>query len=274
MSAEVPRIERHRIAELPSDIGDLMHLLVLDVRDTDLEELPETVGELSTLMSLRGTNNLWRSEIENLTSLQELVLGKVVMSPWFTLELSKLTELRMLEISFLDTGGLIEALIDSVRGLRRIKNLTLRFTEEVLVSSWDTWEPPRELCQFVMEGICLARLPVWVNSTRVPHLSYLRLKLMAVEAPDWEVLASMLELCYLCIYSTNSNVLESPLDDGHRWRKYGQKDVLGAKYPRFGFLSFILSFLSPICTYHFGVSMLWLSLMMSLMKTGIGSSPK
>jgi hypothetical protein len=229
-----------RVAELPIEIGDLMHLLVLDVRDTDLEELPETVGELSMLMSLRGTNDLWRSEIENLTSLQELVLEEVIMTPWFTMELGKLKELRMLEISFLDTGGLIKSLLESVCGLRRIKNLTLRFMEEeVLVSSWETWEPPRELCQFVMEGICLARLPAWVNSMCVPHLSYLRLKLMVMEARDWEVLASMLELHYLCIYSTNSN-LESPVDDGHRWMKYGQKGVIGYKYPRFGFISYFL----------------------------------
>jgi hypothetical protein len=25
---------------------------------------------------------------------------------------------------------------------------------------------------------------------------------------------------------------EGPADDGHSWRKYGQKDILGAKYPR------------------------------------------
>jgi len=26
--------------------------------------------------------------------------------------------------------------------------------------------------------------------------------------------------------------LEGPLDDGHSWRKYGQKDILGANFPR------------------------------------------
>jgi hypothetical protein len=26
--------------------------------------------------------------------------------------------------------------------------------------------------------------------------------------------------------------LEGPLDDGFSWRKYGQKAILGAKYPR------------------------------------------
>lgn len=28
------------------------------------------------------------------------------------------------------------------------------------------------------------------------------------------------------------NGLEGPTDDGYSWRKYGQKDILGAKYPR------------------------------------------
>jgi hypothetical protein len=25
---------------------------------------------------------------------------------------------------------------------------------------------------------------------------------------------------------------EAPIDDGHSWRKYGQKTILGAQYPR------------------------------------------
>ncbi|KAK8509042.1 hypothetical protein V6N13_100518 [Hibiscus sabdariffa] len=31
---------------------------------------------------------------------------------------------------------------------------------------------------------------------------------------------------------SSENLLEGPHDDGHSWRKYGQKDILGAKYPR------------------------------------------
>lgn len=31
----------------------------------------------------------------------------------------------------------------------------------------------------------------------------------------------------------SENGLEGPGDDGYSWRKYGQKDILGAKYPRF-----------------------------------------
>ncbi|KAK4262873.1 hypothetical protein QN277_028372 [Acacia crassicarpa] len=32
--------------------------------------------------------------------------------------------------------------------------------------------------------------------------------------------------------SSSDNALEGPQDDGFSWRKYGQKDILGAKYPR------------------------------------------
>jgi len=27
--------------------------------------------------------------------------------------------------------------------------------------------------------------------------------------------------------------VEGPLDDGYSWRKYGQKDILGAAHPRY-----------------------------------------
>ncbi|KAK8447942.1 hypothetical protein SEVIR_8G178800v4 [Setaria viridis] len=233
-----------RVAKLPREIGDLVHLLVLDVRDTGLEELPETVRELSKLMSLRVNDSmsyLWLLWVGKLTSLQELVLGNVVMSPWLIAELGKLTELRILEISFLESGEHMESLLEALRGLCRIRILTLRFCpDEVLVSSWEGWEPPRQLCQFVMEGVCLARLPGWVNSTCVPHLSYLRLKLLVMEAQDWEVLARMPELHSLCIYSTlrlsSAGSVESPIYDGYNWRMYGQKEIPGPKHPRVYYL--------------------------------------
>uniref|UniRef100_A0A453KMK7 WRKY domain-containing protein n=1 Tax=Aegilops tauschii subsp. strangulata TaxID=200361 RepID=A0A453KMK7_AEGTS len=32
--------------------------------------------------------------------------------------------------------------------------------------------------------------------------------------------------------SSEGGGAETPVDDGHSWRKYGQKDILGAKHPR------------------------------------------
>lgn len=31
---------------------------------------------------------------------------------------------------------------------------------------------------------------------------------------------------------TSESLLEGTHEDGYSWRKYGQKDILGAKYPR------------------------------------------
>lgn len=31
---------------------------------------------------------------------------------------------------------------------------------------------------------------------------------------------------------SSENGIEGSQEDGHSWRKYGQKDILGAKYPR------------------------------------------
>ncbi|XP_020675371.2 probable WRKY transcription factor 53 [Dendrobium catenatum] len=34
------------------------------------------------------------------------------------------------------------------------------------------------------------------------------------------------------VKACSGSAMEIPLDDGHSWRKYGQKDILGAKFPR------------------------------------------
>ena len=42
---------------------------------------------------------------------------------------------------------------------------------------------------------------------------------------------------------------ENPVDDGHSWRKYGQKEILGAKHPRLVcWCSFPYISRSSICT--------------------------
>lgn len=49
---------------------------------------------------------------------------------------------------------------------------------------------------------------------------------------------------------------EGPPDDGYSWRKYGQKDILVAKYPRYRtlFLKYILinTFVNKFSIRNFG----------------------
>jgi len=35
---------------------------------------------------------------------------------------------------------------------------------------------------------------------------------------------------------TREEESEAPIDDGHQWRKYGQKEILNAKFPRYRYM--------------------------------------
>lgn len=40
----------------------------------------------------------------------------------------------------------------------------------------------------------------------------------------------------------SGNMVEGPLSDGYSWRKYGQKDILGANHPRLETLIHVTNF--------------------------------
>lgn len=199
-----------RVVELPSKtLRDLVHLQVLDVRDTDLVALPATVSELSQLMALRSNGSTrMLASVGKLTFLQQLQLSLSAESlRSFALELCKLTDLRMLELD-IDVFGIemvertasLGALVESIHTLRRIQYLDLSCRTTAVLSSWQGWEPPRQVCHFSVDGTCLPRLPAWVNSTIVPRLSCLDLTLSAVEARDLDILARMPMLLFLGVY--------------------------------------------------------------------------
>jgi len=50
---------------------------------------------------------------------------------------------------------------------------------------------------------------------------------------------------------STDNGLEGHHDDGFSWRKYGQKDILGAKYPRWQFLSLLSWMTSQMSLFFF-----------------------
>lgn len=93
--------------------------------------------------------------------------------------------------------------MESLRSLRRIQRLKIRFnpyqTEFPLVSSWEGWEPPRHLSQFCMSNMSMPRLPAWVNSACIPHLTHLTCNVPAMESQGLDVLGGMPELRYLWI---------------------------------------------------------------------------
>uniref|UniRef100_A0A0E0J3R2 Uncharacterized protein n=1 Tax=Oryza nivara TaxID=4536 RepID=A0A0E0J3R2_ORYNI len=134
--------------------------------------------------------------IGNFRSLQELDLGMGTIESYenFGMEVGKLTELRMLNIKGIDEGKW-KALIESVFMLPRIQKLEISFFslgKMIIWDGWDHWEPSRQLQQLSINGICLPRLPVWMNSICIPHLSCMDLKVSTIEASDLDVIARYL----------------------------------------------------------------------------------
>jgi len=198
------------VAELPWNIGhDLKHLQTLDVTGTGIKELPPSVGELSKLMCLHtmyGTKMM--GGIGKLTSLEELDLASVEKCPNFVTELGKLTEVTVLHIGFDEMEkSAFKALIESLCNMHKIQSLWMisEPDESVPVGSWEDWVPSSNLCELALYGICLSRLPSCICFSRVPHLSYLAIKVEVIEARDLQILGRLPLLRYLGITNDNED---------------------------------------------------------------------
>jgi len=103
---------------------------MLDLTDSNIEELPQSVTLLRQLRCLRCFSLMLElpQQMGNLTLLEELQLGTVVNeSRNFADELSKLTELRVIHINYKGMFGerWKEALLESLIKLQKIEELEL-----------------------------------------------------------------------------------------------------------------------------------------------------
>uniref|UniRef100_A0A0E0ARD1 Uncharacterized protein n=1 Tax=Oryza glumipatula TaxID=40148 RepID=A0A0E0ARD1_9ORYZ len=157
------------ITELPKEVGDLIFLQTLDLRETFILELPESVGLLTQLLCLyvdHGTR-IPADLIGNLTSLQELCIRPADNNNFndmrqFVKALGRLRELRVLQtqIDVLD-DSMEKDLLESIENLHKIRYL------EILGTSWGmniTWTrigfiSTRHLKRLCLECIEFSRLP-------------------------------------------------------------------------------------------------------------------
>ncbi|KAL2543806.1 putative WRKY transcription factor 53 [Forsythia ovata] len=65
-----------------------------------------------------------------------------------------------------------------------------------------------------------------------PRSEYLNKNFKNQEHQDTRKKRKQLHTWTEIVRVNSENGLEGPTDDGYNWRKYGQKDILGAKYPR------------------------------------------
>ncbi|XP_037450489.1 disease resistance protein RGA5-like, partial [Triticum dicoccoides] len=197
---------------LPERIGhDLKFLEVLDLRRGLIGDLPPSVGELRNLRCLQADmHTKMKGEIGKLTSLEELQLYKVNKCPNFYTDVGNLIKLRVLKIHFkrMDETT-VKALMKSLCKLCKIQSLTVgggqgfvqyKTNTPVLIDgSLENMAPSPKLCLLSLEGILVPKMPSWINSSRVPLLYHLCLKVQVVEARDILLLGRLPSLINLIL---------------------------------------------------------------------------
>jgi len=209
------------ICELPKEIEALKFLQTLDLEDNRIVELPSSIGQLTQLVCLRSSGNMWRfvdGVIGNLKSLEELTLeiysdfnGKSAWGDLLT-ELGNLTSLRVLNVQHFDEmdEGFEDASLESLRNLQKLHKLSLHLPSRRF-SSFRQEAPgfvlSRQLRYLVFKAREFPRMPTWINSCLLPNLSHLSIYVRFLCHGDMRILARLPELRFLDLTTCSSVVV-------------------------------------------------------------------
>nr|UBY06908.1 NBS-LRR disease resistance protein [Dasypyrum villosum] len=186
------------VRELPMDIVKLQLLQTLDVRDTSIKELPASFVQLRKLICLYVDSDVKLPKgMENLTSLEVLQQVNLTTSPHIVKELSHLTEVREIKL-FCDSEDVdlinMDILTESLGNLQKLQILFIDFGGRLMDCMRESWVPPPCLHTFdswsVQEGPFL-RLPEWINSTSLPHLSSLAIFVKELQGDDLQIIGML-----------------------------------------------------------------------------------
>jgi hypothetical protein len=174
------------------------------LKQTCIKELPQSIRLLRKLKRLSADGLVLAPNwIGNLTSLEELQLGISGQSSIFVKELGKLTELRSLSCYLgqeLDSCSK-KTFVESICNLPKIQVILLigrpfEWSKWKADACWQGYEPPRQLRVLIDAWGEFSSLPAWINSSLLPNLFYLQLK-VDLEKQDWLILGSLPELRYV-----------------------------------------------------------------------------
>nr|UBY06851.1 NBS-LRR disease resistance protein [Dasypyrum villosum] len=186
------------VRELPMDMGKLQLLQTLDVRDTSIKELPTSFVQLRKLICLYVDADVKLPKgMENLTSLEVLQDVQLSSSPHIVKELSHLTEVRELRL-YCDTGDVdpinMDILIESLGNLQKLQILRIDFGGGSTDCMRESWVPPPHLHTFDSWNYpeeSFLRLPKWINSTSLPHLSTLSIVVEELQGDDLQIIGML-----------------------------------------------------------------------------------
>nr|UBY06896.1 NBS-LRR disease resistance protein [Dasypyrum villosum] len=195
------------VHELPVDISKPQFLQILDIRGTRINELPASIVQLSNLICLYVYVDVKLPKgMENLTSLEVLQNVNLTLSPHIVKELSHLTELRELKL-YCDSEDVdlinMDILIDSLGNLQKLQILCIDFGGRLTDCMHESWVPPPRLHTFEswrdQQG-SLLRLPKWINSASLPHLSRLAIFVEELQGDDHQIIGMLpaLRSLHLC----------------------------------------------------------------------------
>ncbi|KAL6639946.1 hypothetical protein ACP70R_022256 [Stipagrostis hirtigluma subsp. patula] len=200
------------ISQLPRQIGELQYLETLDIRSTAVRELPSTIVRLIRLVRLLVDYPVKLPEgIGNMEALEELSCFSVFMySANFLLELGQLTNLRVLRVIWNrtefegDAGSYMEHLSVSLSKLGRCYLQSLSLDIHGLEEddfSIDLWHPaPHKLQKFCIEQWQpISKIPSWMRS--LINLQHLKLYVRNISQEDVKMLESMPILLTLVLSS-------------------------------------------------------------------------
>lgn len=186
--------------------------------------------------------------IEKLTSLEELELYSMDKSANFASEVGKMTEMRVLEIHFDAMDKSTEtALVDSLRNLGKIQTLEISCKEKRIVpfGVWEDCAPPSELRRLLLSGMTLPRRPSWMESSCVPHLSYLWFSVKVMEELDMYTLGMLPFLQYLYLF-VNEEEEEEKKEEGEENDNY-QSSSYAAGSDKFHMLRHLITNMEITC---------------------------
>ncbi|CAN6226716.1 unnamed protein product [Urochloa humidicola] len=198
------------VSKIPMQIGKLQLLQTLDLRGTEVKELPESIVQLLRLVRLFLP---WRVKLPNgiskMEALQVLsVIDGTTNSPHIIQELGSLTKLKDLELFWdydnAESGDEIYN-YQLVMSLCKLGGFSLQSLHiqnvfrsvDFLLDSWSP--PPRHLQKFQIDmGCFFSSLPKWIPS--LLELTCLTISIGNVGGEDLQVLGSLPSLLHLDLY--------------------------------------------------------------------------
>jgi hypothetical protein len=176
------------LTELPESIGQLTHLLKLDIggdswrkgKENQLTQIPESLGKLTQLQSLDLSNNQLTTLPDSLGKLTQLQSLDFSSNQLTTLpdSLGKLTHLKVLDLA----ANNMTALPDLIRNLIQLQSLLISYNKLGTLPEW--LGELKNLQELDLGGTQLNELPIWIRNLQ--HLKILSVHVNKIRSlPVW-----------------------------------------------------------------------------------------